>query len=62
MLYTWQIPGLYLAYDHLIHIPGLYPEKTLWVCSVPVTYPTGHVIYQTCRTQYKLKTIPINRL
>jgi hypothetical protein len=47
MVYTHDIPKLYLAFDHLCHIPGLYLEKTLWVCFVPVTYPAGHVIYQT---------------
>ena len=45
-VYIWYIPGIYLSYDHLVHIPGLYLVKTLWVCSVPVTYPNGHGIYQ----------------
>ena len=45
-VYTWYILGIYQTYDHLVHIPGLYLEKTLWVCSVPVTYPGSHVIYQ----------------
>ena len=43
---TWYIPGIYLAYDHLCHNPWIYIEKTLWFCSVPVTYPTRRVILQ----------------
>jgi hypothetical protein len=44
-VYTWYIHNIYLAHDHLAHIPGLYLEKTLWVCSVPVTYLDSHGIY-----------------
>ena len=40
LVYTNDIPKINLAYDHLCHIPGIYQVKTLWVCSVPVTYPT----------------------
>ena len=46
LVYSHDILNINLAYDHLCHIPGLYLEKTLWVCSVPVTYPDSHVIYQ----------------
>jgi hypothetical protein len=46
LTYTWYIPGIYLAYDHLCRNPGIYIEKTFWVCSVPVTYPFRHVISQ----------------
>ena len=35
-----------MVYDHLCRNPGIYIEKTLWVCSVPVTYPSRHVISQ----------------
>ena len=43
-VYAWYIPGMYMVYDHLCRNPGIYLEKTLWVCSVPVTYPYRHVI------------------
>ena len=42
----YNIFGVYQVYPYLGHIPGLYLEKTLWFCSVPVTYPDSHVIYQ----------------
>ena len=45
-VYAWYIPGIYMVYDHLCRNPGIYVEKTLWVCSVPVTYPYRHVISQ----------------
>ena len=45
-VYTWYIPGIYLAYDHLVHVPGIYPVPNKWICSVPVTYPSSHVISQ----------------
>ncbi len=45
-VYTQYIPSIYLAYDHLCCNPGVYIEKTLWVCSVPVTYPYRHVMPQ----------------
>jgi hypothetical protein len=45
-VYTWYIFGIYLVFDHVCHIPGVYIEKKLWVCSVPVTYPDRHVISQ----------------
>ena len=45
-VYAWYIPGIYMVYDHLCRNPGIYVEKTLWVCSVPVTYPSRHVISQ----------------
>ena len=45
-VYAWYIPGIYMVYDHLCRNPGIYIEKTLWEISVPVTYPSRHVISQ----------------
>ncbi len=47
---------MYQVYPDLGHIPRLYLENTLWVCSVPVTYPDSHVIYQEY-AWYKAATI-----
>jgi hypothetical protein len=51
MIYTKYIPVLNLSYDDIQYILGVYPLKTFYNISVPVTYRFGHVTYPA---KYKL--------